>query len=62
MVVFVHDRGQGYPWDDLVVLWALFDCLAWYDVYLEYTDGFCSTDIICGNWKFPYLILLDGLF
>ena len=62
LVVFGHKRGQGYPWDGLVVLWDPSDCLALYGGYLGTIDGFCSADVIGGNRTVSDLILLDGLF
>ena len=62
MVVFGHKRGQGYPWDGLVVLWAPSDRLALYDGYLGAIDEFCSSYVIGGNPAVSDLVLLDGLF
>ena len=62
MVVFGHERGHGYPWYGLVVLWDPSDLLALYDRYLGAIYGFCSTDVVCGNWEVPDLILLGGFF
>ena len=62
MVVFGHDRGKGYPWDGLVVLWYPSDCFALYGGYLGAIYGFFSDDVICGNWAVPDLIILDGFF
>ena len=61
-MVFGHKRGQGCPWDGLVVLWDPSGCLALYDGYLVSIDGFCSADVIGGNQKVSYLVLLDGFF
>ena len=54
--------GQGYPWDGIVVLWDIYDCLALYDEYLGAIDGFFSADIIGVNLKASGLVLLDSLF
>ena len=62
MVVFSHDRGKGYAWDGLVVLWDTSNCIALFDGYFGGIYGFCCDDFICGNWKVPDLIILDGLF
>ena len=62
LVVFDHKRGQGYPWDGLVVLWDPSDFIALYGGYLGTIDGFCSADVISGNRTVSDLILLDGLF
>ena len=62
LVVFGHERGQGYLWGVHVVLWYPSDCLALYGGYLGNIDGFYSAGVFCGNWKFPDLILLGGLF
>ena len=61
-MVFVHKRGQRYPWNGLVVLWATSDCIALYDGYLGSIDGFCSADVISVNPTVSDLVLLDGLF
>ena len=60
-MVFCHNRGQGYPWDGLVVLWDPSDCLALYDGYLGTIYGFCSDDVIGGNRKVPDLVLFIKL-
>ena len=56
MVVFGHERGKRYPWDGLVVIWPPYEFLAFYDGYLGDIYGFCSTDVVCGNWTVPDLI------
>ena len=60
-MVFGHKRGQGYTWDGLVVLWDPSDFLELYDGYLGGLDGFCSSDVIGGNWTVSDLVILDGL-
>ena len=62
LVVFGHDRWQEYHWYGLVMLWGPSDVLALYDGYLGGIYGFCSSDAVCGNWKVPDLVLLNGLF
>ena len=62
LVMFGHERGQGYTWDVIVVLLDSFDCLALYDGHLGATDGLCSADVICGNQTVPNLFLLDIFF
>ena len=62
VVVFGHDRGQGCPWGGLVVLWDTSDFLTLYDGYLGGMCGFCSSDVVCGNWIVTDLILIYGLF
>ena len=62
LVVFGHRRGQGGPWDGLVLLWTPYDCLALYDGYLGAIDGFCSADVIGGNQTVSDLVLLYGFF
>ena len=61
-MVFGHRRGQGYPWDGLVVRWAPSDFIALYDGYLGAIYGFCSADVIGGNRTVSDLFLLDGFF
>ena len=61
-MVFGHKRGQGYPWDDLVVIWDPYDCLDLYDGYLGAIYGFCYADIVSGNRTVSDLVLLNGLF
>ena len=61
-MVFGHKRGQGCPWDGLVVLWNTSYCLDLYDGYLGDIYGFCSAYVIGGNWKVSYLVILDGFF
>ena len=56
LVVFGHEKGKGYPWDGLVVIWDPCDCLALYDGYLEAIYGFCSDDDVCGNWTVKILL------
>ena len=62
MVVFGHKRGQGYPWDCPVVIWDPYNFLTLYNGYLGAVDGFCSADVIGGNWTVSNLVLLDGFF
>ena len=62
LVVFGHNRGQGYAWGGLVVLWAPSDCLSLYGRYLGGIDGFLSADVIGGNRTVSDLVLLDGFF
>ena len=62
LVVFGHERGQGYIWGVHVVLWYPSDCLALYGGYLGNIYGFYSAGVFCGNWKFPDLVLFGGLF
>ena len=59
-MVFGHDRGNGYPWDGIVVIWDPYDCFALYDGYLGAKYGFFSCDVICGDWTVPDLIILDS--
>ena len=61
-MVFGHERGQRYPWDGFVVLWGTSDFFAFYGSYLGSIDGFCSADVVCGNFKVPDLVLLGNLF
>ena len=61
-MVLGHKMGQGYPWDGLVAIWTPSDCLALYDGHLGAIYGFCSADVISGNWKVSDLVLLDGIF
>ena len=61
-MVFGHKRGQGYPWDDLVVLWYPSDFLDFYDGCLGGIDGFFSADVIGGNRTVSDLVILDGFF
>ena len=61
-MVFGHKRGQGYPWDGLVVLWNPSDFLALYDGNLGVRYGFFYADVISDNRTVPDLIILDGLF
>ena len=62
VVVFGHERGKGYPWGGIVVIWDPSDCFDLYDGYLAAIYGFCSADDICGNWTVTYLILIYGFF
>ena len=62
LVVFGHKRGQGYPWDCLVVLWDPSYFLALYYGYLGGIDGSCSSDFICVNPTVSDLVILDGFF
>ena len=62
LVVFGHKRGQGDPWDGLVVLWNPSYFLALYDGYLGAIDGFCSAYFIGGNRTVSDLVLLDVFF
>ena len=61
-MVFGNNRGEKVSWVGLVVLWAPSDCLAFYDGYLGGIDGFCSADVIGGNWTVFDLVIFDGLF
>ena len=61
-MVFGHKRGQGYPWDGLVVIWDPSDCLELYDGHLGAIYGFCSSDVISDYWTVYDLVLLDGFF
>ena len=60
--MFGHKRGQGHPWDGLVVIWDPYDFLALYDDYLGGIYGLYSTDVIGGNWTVYDLVLLGGFF
>ena len=62
MVVFVHYRGQEYPWDGLLVIRDPSDCLALYDRSLGSIDVFYSADFIGGNRTVYYLVPLDDFF
>ena len=62
VVVFGHERGQGYPWDDLVVLWNPSDWLDLFDSYLGAIHVFCSANVVCGNWTVTDFIRLNGIF
>ena len=62
LVVFIHDRGKGYHWDGLVMIWDTSYCPELYDVYLGDIYGFCSADAIYGNWTVTDLTLLDVFF
>ena len=44
------------------MLWDTSDLFALYGGYVGDIDGFCSANVVCGNWTVTYLILLDGLF
>ena len=57
-----HKRGQVYSLDGFVFLLDPSDFLALYDGYLGAIDGFCSSDVICGNWTVTDLIILDSFF
>ena len=60
MVVFGHESGQGYTWDDFVVLWDTSDCFALCGAYLGSIDGYFCSCVVCGNWKVPDLIIFYG--
>ena len=57
-MLFGHKRGQGYHWDGLVMLWASSYCLALYYGFFGAIDGFCSADVIGGNWEVSDFIFL----
>ena len=61
-MVFGHKRGQGYPWDGIVVLWNNYDFLDFYDGYLGDIYGFYYDNVIGGNQAVSDLVLLDGFF
>ena len=58
--MFGHKRGQGIPWNCLVVVWDPSDCLALYYGYLGAIYGLLSADTIDGNQSPSDLVLLDG--
>ena len=54
-------RGKGILYNCIMMLWYLLDGLALDDWYMWSIDGFCSIDIIYGDWVVSYLVFPSRL-
>ena len=67
-MAFVHKRGQGYPWDALVVIWNPSACLALYGGHFGAIDGYAlmMPSVVIANiliwffWMASFKVCIDS--